>query len=109
MAKICPRLKWPSADIYFDLVISLLWRWSNVEDDATILQAASNFLKRVKAAATARGTFHRYQYLNYASVQQDVYGSYGEENKERLIKIRNKYDPDKIISKLRSPGAIRLG
>lgn len=90
-------------------MVSLLWRWSNIEDDAAILQASSNFLKRVEAAAATRGTFHRYQYLNYASVQQDVYGSYGEENKRRLIKISNKYDPDKTFWKLRSPGAIRLG
>jgi hypothetical protein len=89
-------------------VIAIVWRWSNAEDDTVITQAAIEFQERVKAAATARDTFHRYQYLNYASAEQDVYGRYGEENEKRLAAVSAKYDPDPIFRKLRSPDAIRL-
>lgn len=64
-------------------------------------------MDKVEKAARAHGTFHRYQYLNYADGHQDVYGSYGEENKKRLLEISSKYDPDGLMPKLR-PGIIQL-
>ncbi|KAH8804486.1 hypothetical protein F5884DRAFT_883984 [Xylogone sp. PMI_703] len=85
------------------VVIALLWCWENAEHDKTILDAAASFMQRVEAAATDRGTFHRYIYLNYAAPEQDIYGSYGKENRKRLLDISGKYDPEQIFSKLR-PG-----
>lgn len=65
------------------------------------------FMEKAETAARARGTFHRYKVLNYSTAHQDVYGGYGEENRKRLLEIRDKYDPDDIMSKLR-PGIIQL-
>jgi FAD/FMN-containing dehydrogenase len=72
-----------------------------------ISQIADQFVEKVERAARSYGTFHRYQYLNYAAGHQDVYGGYGEENKKRLLEISSKYDPDGLMSKLR-PGIIQL-
>lgn len=94
-----------STHAYILLVIALLWRWEDVEHDEPILDAAATFMQRVEAAATARGTFHRYVYLNYAAPEQDIYEGYGQENRKKLLEISSKYDPDEVFSKLR-PGYI---
>jgi hypothetical protein len=86
-------------------VVALLWRWIAADHDKAILGAVARFLKRVEAASLARGTFHRYVYLNYGAPEQDIYGGYGERNKKRLLEISNKYDPKEIFSRLR-PGYI---
>ncbi|KAL6895104.1 hypothetical protein GGI43DRAFT_386228 [Trichoderma evansii] len=72
-----------------------------------ISQVVDQFVEKVEKATRAHGTFHRYQYLNYAAGHQDVYGGYGEKNKKRLLEISSKYDPDGLMPKLR-PGIIQL-
>ncbi|KAL7946845.1 hypothetical protein V8C42DRAFT_318922 [Trichoderma barbatum] len=89
------------------MIIALLWNWTNTQDDELISQAADRFVDRVENAARAHGTWHNYQYLNYAASSQDVYGGYGEENRKRLLDISAKYDPKGLISTLR-PGIIQL-
>ncbi|KAM0262156.1 hypothetical protein ACHAQJ_001899 [Trichoderma viride] len=87
--------------------ICLLWKWTSVQHDKIVSQIAGKFMERVEKAARARGTFHNYQALNYAAGHQDVYGGYGEENRNRLLEIRGKYDPADIMRTLR-PGIIQL-
>ncbi|KAM6478460.1 hypothetical protein HDV62DRAFT_370445 [Trichoderma sp. SZMC 28011] len=89
------------------IIIAILWRWTDVQHDKMIFDVADQFVEKVEKAARALGTFHRYQYLNYAARHQDVYGSYGEENRKRLLEIKAKYDPEDLMSTLR-PGIIQL-
>ncbi|KAL6815042.1 hypothetical protein J3E69DRAFT_105725 [Trichoderma sp. SZMC 28015] len=89
------------------IIIAILWRWTDVQHDKMIFDVADQFVDKVEKAARAQGTFHRYQYLNYAARPQDVYGSYGEENRKRLLEIKAKYDPEDLMSTLR-PGIIQL-
>ncbi|KAL6823349.1 hypothetical protein V8C40DRAFT_247884 [Trichoderma camerunense] len=89
------------------IIIAILWRWTDVQHDKMIFDVADQFVDKVEKAAQAQGTFHRYQYLNYAARHQDVYGSYGEENRKRLLEIKAKYDPEDLMSTLR-PGIIQL-
>lgn len=89
------------------IVVCLLWKWTDREDDEPIPQAAKAFMDKVEKASRANGTFHRYQALNYAAAHQDVYGGYGEENRKRLLEIRAKYDPTGMMPKLR-PGIIQF-
>ncbi|KAL7953836.1 hypothetical protein V8C34DRAFT_41344 [Trichoderma compactum] len=89
------------------IIVALLWRWTDTQHDKIIFDVADQFVDKVEKAARAQGTFHRYQYLNYADRHQDVYGSYGEENRKRLVEIKAKYDPEDLMSTLR-PGIIQL-
>ncbi|KAL6802596.1 hypothetical protein GGI42DRAFT_29387 [Trichoderma sp. SZMC 28013] len=89
------------------IIVALLWRWTDIQHDKIIFDVADQFAEKVEKAAQAQGTFHRYQYLNYADRHQDVYGSYGEENRKRLLAIKAKYDPEDLMSTLR-PGIIQL-
>ncbi|KAL6690763.1 hypothetical protein J3F84DRAFT_404117 [Trichoderma pleuroticola] len=89
------------------IVVAILWRWTDIQHDQIIFDVADQFVDKVKKAARAQGIFHRYQYLNYADRHQDAYGSYGEENRKRLLEIKAKYDPEDLMSTLR-PGIIQL-
>ncbi|KAM0466763.1 hypothetical protein ACHAPV_000270 [Trichoderma viride] len=89
------------------ILFTPVWRWTEKKHDESIYKAANMFMEKAEKAALARGTFHMYRVLNYSTGHQDVYGGYGEENRKRLLEIRDKYDPDDIMSKLR-PGIIQL-
>ncbi|OPB41126.1 FAD binding domain protein [Trichoderma guizhouense] len=89
------------------IIIAILWRWTDIQHDKMIFDVADQFVDKVEKAARAQGTFYPYQYLNYAARHQDVYGSYGEENRKRLLEIKAKYDPEDLMSTLR-PGIIQL-
>ena len=47
---------------------------------------------------------HPYIYLNYAMKDDDVFSSYGAENKQKLLSIKKKYDPDNVFGRLVSGG-----
>ena len=57
------------------------------------MTAANNTISRANAVAKEMGLDFRYIYQNYASQNQRIFKSYGEENHERLRRIRKKYDP----------------
>jgi hypothetical protein len=92
---------------YHIIVFTPVWRWTEKKHDESIFKVANIFMEKAEKAARFRGKFHRYRVLNYSTAHQDVYGGYGEENRKRLLEIRDKYDPDDIMSKLR-PGIIQL-
>ena len=53
----------------------------------------NNVLDRSEALAKEMGLLHRWIYPNYANASQDVYGGFGEENRQWLRNMRDKYDP----------------
>lgn len=89
------------------LVFTPVFRWTDKKHDESIYEVANTFQEQAENSARAHGTFHRYRVSNYSTAHQDIYGGYGEENRKRLLEIRDKYDPDDIMSKLR-PGIIQL-
>ncbi|KAI2469678.1 FAD-binding domain-containing protein [Annulohypoxylon bovei var. microspora] len=84
---------------------SVMWMLSS--DDALVLTAFSNMVSRSRELARERGLDHPFLYMNYASQFQDPLGSYGAENKARLMKISKKYDPDDVFQKL-NPGYFKF-
>ncbi|KAK5170588.1 uncharacterized protein LTR77_005177 [Saxophila tyrrhenica] len=81
--------------------------WKNEADDEAVLTAARNTIRRSKEKAKELGLDHRYLYQNYASHEQDVMASYGEENLERLRSISREFDPEQVFQKLQ-PGYFKL-
>lgn len=88
-------------------MIHTVFSWEDENDDAVFHQASKNVLDRTIALANERGLHHPFIYQNYAGKRQDVFGSYGKKNLARLRKIRDKYDPDHVFTKL-SPGYFNL-
>jgi hypothetical protein len=89
------------------IVYSLSFRWSLPEDDLLMHTAGSNIINRAVALAKEMGLNHRYIYQNYANSSQDVFGGYGDENREKLKVIQAKYDPEGVFSKLQ-PGYFKV-
>ncbi|KAI0415869.1 FAD-binding domain-containing protein [Xylaria grammica] len=77
----------------------LLTYWSNEKDDDAILAAMKTALQGIDQDATSKGTKVDYVYMNYASEDQDVIGSYGGENKRFLQEVSRKYDPEGLFQK----------
>jgi hypothetical protein len=88
-------------------VICSAIRWDHPVDDNTVKDAGNKIMDRSVALATEMGVYHRFIYQNYANQTQDVFGSYGEENKERLLQIQKKYDPEGIFRRFQ-PGYFKL-
>ena len=82
--------------------------WSAPTDDARILAAANAIIDESIATAQTMQLDYRYIYQNYASLGQDVFAGYGPANRQRLIEISKKYDPDQVFQKLQ-PGYFKLG
>jgi hypothetical protein len=87
-------------------LINLSTRWDKIEDDARVLQANANVVRRMQEEAKRRDMVNDYLYMNYASQFQDVIGSYGEST-DRLKSVAKKYDPREVFQKLQ-PGYFKL-
>jgi hypothetical protein len=64
-------------------------------------------MDRTIALAKEMEIFHPWIYQNYANISQDVFGGYGEENRQKLRDIQGKYDPERMFAKLQ-PGYYKL-
>lgn len=88
-------------------LINLSTRWDRVEDDERVLKANANVVKRMLDEAKRRSMVNDYLYMNYASQYQDVIGSYGASNVQRLKSIAARYDPTEVFQRLQ-PGYFKL-
>ncbi|KAK6845942.1 hypothetical protein PG987_001130 [Apiospora arundinis] len=58
-------------------------------------------------AAEVEGGLMDWLYMNYADKTQDVLGSYGPENVDKMKQVAAKYDPDRVFQKL-CPGGWKI-
>ncbi|KAI0435699.1 FAD-binding domain-containing protein [Xylaria telfairii] len=65
-------------------------------------------VKAMDDTAAKAGGLHRFRYLNYADPNQDVLGSYGEDNLAFLRATSRRYDPHGVFQK-QVPGGFKLG
>ena len=89
-------------------VVNLAVMWSDAADDDKVYAATSRVIQRSTDAAKKLGVYNKYIYQNYAAKGQDVFAGYGEANRQRLIKISEKYDTKGVFQKLQ-PGYFKLG
>ncbi len=64
-------------------------------------------MNRAVALAKEMDLDHRYIYQNYANQTQDVFAGLSPENRQRLLQIQTRHDPERILSRLQ-PGAFKL-
>ena len=93
----------PSSDGPLNLAIM----WSDAKDDARIIAAATRVIDKCVEVAKGMGLDYRYIYQNYANLNQDVLGGYGLPNRERLLEVARKYDPERVFERL-YPGCSKL-
>lgn len=88
-------------------MINLSISWSSASDEIRIKTAAQNIVSRINATAYAQGMGVPFLYQNYAALEQDVFGSYGKENLEKLKAVSRKYDPAGVWQTLQ-PGYFKI-
>jgi hypothetical protein len=89
-------------------LINIAVAWSNAADDARIFGGVRAMIGRMRETAQARGLGSKYLYQNYAAKEQDVFGSYGAANKQKILTASRKYDPARVFQKL-VPGYFKIG
>lgn len=89
------------------VLLNLAVMWALEADDERVFKASEKILERLGEYAKSKGWEHDFMYMNYASKWQDVVASYGQENKDKLVEIANKYDPSGVFQKL-EPGHFKL-
>ncbi|OTB04274.1 hypothetical protein M426DRAFT_321108 [Hypoxylon sp. CI-4A] len=87
--------------------VLLLSYWQNAEDDSRMLEMMESALGKIKAETAARGQLVPYVYMNYAFVNQDPVGSYGEASKKHLTEVSKKYDPEGLFQ-TGCPGGFKI-
>jgi FAD/FMN-containing dehydrogenase len=73
--------------------------WSDRADDETLKAKVHELWKWSESTARDRGLLHPFIYMNYASSLQDVMGSIGPKNLERMRAIKDQYDPGNRLGK----------
>ncbi|KAI1139195.1 putative FAD-binding oxidoreductase [Hypoxylon sp. FL0543] len=81
--------------------------WWFPDDDHTVHDAGDAIIDQFVAASTNKGGHVPYLFMNDGSWDQDVIGSYGEENNKKLREVQRKYDPNLVFQHL-VPGGFKL-
>lgn len=81
---------------------------SQAEADAFIDGLARETIEKIEAFATARGTAHRYRYLNYCAEWQRPFEGYGEEGWRVLKEVSRRYDAEGMFQR-GCAGGFKLG
>lgn len=81
-------------------IIQLSARWEDPSLDEAIEKGAQKVVDDVERVAKEQDMLRGFKYMNYAGSEQDVLGSYGKENIERLRKVAQKYDAEHVLPQL---------
>jgi hypothetical protein len=88
-------------------VCSFGWEWSYESDDTTVIAGIKAVLEQSVSAAKERGLYHPFKYMNYAAIDQDPIGSYGNDNIKFLKRVREVYDAEGVFNTL-VPGGHKI-
>ena len=88
-------------------ITNLAIMWTDVADSSRIMSFSNSLYEHLVEEAAKKDLNSDYIYMNYASPYQDVIGSYGAANKQKLKEIATEYDPTGVFQKLQ-PGYFKL-
>lgn len=80
--------------------IQVSTQWETPNLDCIVEKSTAKLIAKIDQLAEERGLAARYTYMNYAGRNQNVYAGYGVENHERLRKVAESYDPERVLEKL---------
>ena len=83
------------------------FQWGKISDDELVISITEGILAKSVALAKSGKLYNRYIYQNYAYITQDVFSSYGNESKLRLLEVQSTYDPEHVFVDLQ-PGYFKL-
>ncbi|CAJ2502293.1 Uu.00g096870.m01.CDS01 [Anthostomella pinea] len=83
------------------MVVTVVMSWDNSTDDAAVHRISKSITRFVQGLADEIGRSDDFVYN--ASQHQSVVAGYGEGNRERLVEVARKYDPEGVFQELQ-PG-----
>ncbi|KAH6682542.1 hypothetical protein B0J14DRAFT_555835 [Halenospora varia] len=89
------------------IIVNVKCQWTNSADDTRIFMVISSFMSRNAGLSVPRGLDDHFIHMNYASLDQDVFAGYGQENVKKLKSIQNKYDLTGVFKQLQ-PGYFKI-
>ncbi|CAD6576146.1 MAG: hypothetical protein ASARMPRED_007618 [Alectoria sarmentosa] len=89
-------------------IVNINLHWSNDGDTEQMRSFMRRLRHRIRHVAASMDMLHPYLFQNHAFEEDDIFAGYGEENRNRLIRIRGAVDPDRVFARLQ-PGCYKLG
>ncbi|PYH49332.1 FAD-binding oxidoreductase [Aspergillus saccharolyticus JOP 1030-1] len=89
------------------MIVLLSASWTHEADDATVTEAGRSLISGVEDDAHAQNAYHPFKYLNYAAPWQSPIASYGDASVERLRRVSQAVDPERVFQQ-QVPGGFKL-
>ena len=90
------------------LAVALLTvSWTDVADDAVVIDAANKLMDAINDEAQRIGALDPFIYMNYAAKDQDPIGSYGVASVRQLQAVQEHVDPRKVFTN-QVPGGYKI-
>jgi hypothetical protein len=80
--------------------------WLRAEDDELVGNFYDRVLARLEDTSRRLKVHHPYKYIGYGRLGEDIFLSYGANNREKLVRVQKDVDPQGIFT---SSGLCRGG
>ncbi|KAL0934487.1 FAD binding domain-containing protein [Colletotrichum truncatum] len=80
------------------LITFLSTAWLRAEDDALVGDFYDRVFARLEDASRRLSIHHPYKYIGYGRLGEDIFSSYGADNRERLVQVQEDVDPKGIFT-----------
>ncbi|KAH7074516.1 FAD binding domain protein [Paraphoma chrysanthemicola] len=80
------------------LITFLSTSWRHSEDDTLIGDFYDRVFARLEASSKSLNVYHPYKYIGYGRLGEDIFSSYGAENRKTLVQIQESFDPQGIFT-----------
>ncbi|KAF9699020.1 hypothetical protein EKO04_003344 [Ascochyta lentis] len=80
--------------------------WLRAEDDPLVGDFYDRVFARLEDASRSLDAYHPYKYIGYGRLGEDIFSSYGSDNRKKLLRVQQSVDPRGIFS---STGLCRGG
>ena len=82
--------------------------WNGTQYDEQVHAWVKETTWAIGNATQEAGVWDPFTYMGDSTYFQDIYDGYGEKNKQRLLDVSRKYDPERVFQKL-LPGGYKIG
>ncbi|EGU81303.1 hypothetical protein FOXB_08198 [Fusarium oxysporum f. sp. conglutinans Fo5176] len=89
------------------IIVMFSLSWDDGAQDTTSHRLVQDLGNSVESLADQVGKLKRFRCMNYAHIEQDVIGSFGDSNKKLLKHVARTYDPHGVFQWLQ-PGGFKL-
>jgi hypothetical protein len=85
--------------ILIDTAVTFLsTSWLDAKDDALISKFYDRVLARLEDTSRGLNVHHPYKYIGYGRLGEDIFSSYGEDNREKLVQVQEGVDSKGIFT-----------